>query len=47
MKVKVMICWLLVALPLGWGVTQSVKKALPLFSPGAPSADTPKAGSVR
>lgn len=32
-------CWMLVALPLGWGVYRSVQKSLPLFGlgPGAPS----------
>jgi hypothetical protein len=47
MKTKLILCWLFVALPLGWGVTQSVKKAMPLFSSEAPAADTPTAGSVR
>lgn len=26
-----LIAWLVVILPLGWGVTQTVKKSLPLF----------------
>lgn len=30
-KMKVIVIWLMVALPLGWGVMQSVKKAMPLF----------------
>lgn len=29
---KTLLCWLIVAVPLGWGVTQSVKKAGPLFA---------------
>jgi hypothetical protein len=29
---KWFLSWLLVALPLGWGVMQSIKKAAPLFS---------------
>jgi hypothetical protein len=29
----VAIAWLVVALPLGWGVYQSVVKSLPLFQP--------------
>jgi hypothetical protein len=29
---KLFLSWLLVALPLGWGVMQSIKKATPLFS---------------
>lgn len=28
---KAALIWLLVAAPLAWGVTQSVKKSLPLF----------------
>ena len=28
---KLTLAWLFVVLPLGWGVTQSVKKSLPLF----------------
>ncbi|MCC6881256.1 MAG: hypothetical protein IT576_03800 [Verrucomicrobiales bacterium] len=28
---KVLLAWLLVGLPLAWGLTDSVKKALPLF----------------
>jgi len=47
MKAKLILCWLFVAIPLGWGVTQSVKKAIPLFSREAPAASTPTAGSVR
>ncbi len=31
---KVLACWLIVALPLGWGLYQSVQKAKPLFSGG-------------
>ncbi len=40
---KLLLSWLLVALPLGWGVTQSVKKATPLFTsqPAQPAAATP------
>lgn len=29
---KLVIVWLWVALPLGWGVMKSVKKAMPLFT---------------
>jgi hypothetical protein len=29
---KLFLSWLLVALPLGWGVMQSIKKATPLFT---------------
>lgn len=28
---KLVLAWLFVALPLAWGVMQSVKKSLPLF----------------
>lgn len=38
---KTLLIWLLVILPLGWGVTKSVQKSLPLFSqqqqPAAPA----------
>lgn len=30
-KMKVIVIWLIVVMPLGWGVMQSVKKAMPLF----------------
>lgn len=32
MKPKLIIVWLIVAIPLGWGVAQSLKKSRPLFS---------------
>ena len=32
MKLKLIIVWLLVAIPLGWGVAQSMRKSRPLFS---------------
>jgi hypothetical protein len=31
---KAVLIWLLVIIPLTWGVTQSVKKAMPLFQGG-------------
>lgn len=34
---KAVLIWLLVILPLAWGVTQSVKKSLPLFGVEAPA----------
>ncbi len=34
---KAVLIWLLVILPLAWGVTQSVKKSLPLFGIEAPA----------
>jgi hypothetical protein len=30
--------WVIVTIPLGWGVYQCVVKSLPLFRPSAPSA---------
>ena len=30
--VKLALLWLLVAVPLGWGIAKSVQKSLPLFS---------------
>ncbi len=32
MKLKLIIVWLIVAIPLGWGVAKSLKKSRPLFS---------------
>jgi hypothetical protein len=31
-KLKLIIVWLMVAIPLGWGVAKSLKKSRPLFS---------------
>jgi hypothetical protein len=31
MNLKLIIAWLFVGVPLGWGVVKSVQKALPLF----------------
>ena len=31
MKIKLIIAWLWIAVPLGWGVYQSVMKSMPLF----------------
>ena len=31
MNIKLIIAWLWISIPLGWGVYQSVKKSLPLF----------------
>jgi len=40
---KLVLSWLLVAIPLGWGVTKSVQKSLPLFRTEAkPVATVPK-----
>jgi hypothetical protein len=35
---KLVLAWLFVVLPLAWGVTQSVKKSLPLFGLAAATA---------
>jgi hypothetical protein len=37
---KLLLAWLLVAIPLGWGVTKSVQKSLPLFRGAAKPAVT-------
>ena len=37
---KAVLIWLLVIIPLTWGVTQSVKKVMPLFQSGI-AAGTP------
>lgn len=37
---KLILAWLLVAIPLGWGVTKSIQKSLPLFR-SSPSVSTP------
>ena len=37
---KLLLSWLLVAIPLGWGVTKSVQKSLPLFRAEAKSVAT-------
>jgi hypothetical protein len=33
--------WLVVMIPLGWGVSESVKKALPLFAPASDDVPPP------
>ena len=38
---KLILVWLWVAVPLGWGVMKSVKKATPLFMREGRSATTP------
>jgi hypothetical protein len=39
------IAWMLIAVPLGWGIYQSVQKSMPLFhgqpGPAAPSRPAP------
>jgi hypothetical protein len=42
-KLKVLVYWIIVGLPLGWGLYQSVQKAKPLFSGSlARPAEAPK-----
>ena len=42
-NLKLVLLWLLVAIPLGWGVAKSVQKSLPLFSGvAAPVAPAPR-----
>jgi hypothetical protein len=38
---KLLLIWIIVGIPLAWGVMQSVKKSMPLFSPPA-AATAPK-----
>lgn len=38
---KVFLFWLLVALPLGWGVLKSIEKSLPLLGAEPPAAAKP------
>lgn len=43
-NIRLLIAWIWVAMPLGWGVYQSVNKSLPLFqsAAAAPAAPQPK-----
>ena len=41
---KAVLIWLLVIVPLTWGVTQSVKKAMPLFT-GTVRSESPGNGA--
>ena len=40
MPIYLLIAWLWVGIPLGWGVYQTVKKSLPLFQAAAPASPT-------
>ncbi|HEY1081151.1 MAG TPA: hypothetical protein VGE29_02755 [Prosthecobacter sp.] len=40
---KAVLTWLIVIIPLSWGVTKSVQKSLPLFGIESPSAPAPAA----
>ena len=31
MNIKALACWILVSLPLGWGLYKSIERATPLF----------------
>jgi hypothetical protein len=39
--VKILLAFLVVALPLGWGFYRSVKNSVPLFTGGSPAAQAP------
>jgi hypothetical protein len=41
-RVGVALAWLLIALPLGWGLLHSVRNALPLFNPPPASPAAPR-----
>jgi len=41
-RLQGLLTWLLVVLPLGWGITRSVQKSLPLFQGDKPSASAAK-----
>jgi hypothetical protein len=38
---RLLVAWMLVAIPLGWGVTRSIQKALPLFKTPASLQNQP------
>ena len=38
----IVVSWIIVLIPLGWGVVQSVVKSLPLFSVSAASKTSPR-----
>jgi hypothetical protein len=40
---SVVLAFLVVALPLGWGLYRSIRNSMPLFTSGAPAAPTPAA----
>jgi hypothetical protein len=40
-RIKLLIIWLWIGIPLAWGVYQSVKKSAPLFSDRQPPAAPP------
>jgi hypothetical protein len=43
----VLVAWILVAIPLGWGLWQSVMKSRPLFTGGAAQAPPATDGAGR
>jgi hypothetical protein len=42
-RIKLLIVWLWIGIPLAWGVYQSVKKSAPLFGGGAAAVAQPAA----
>ena len=38
---KLALAWIVVIIPLAWGVSESVKKSLPLFQSTKPAATAP------
>lgn len=40
-RLKLIAAWLVVGVPLAWGLFHSVQKALPLLQGGAPAASIP------
>ena len=43
---RVAVAWLLVGIPLGWGVARSVQKALPLFGAVRPPIQAPATNAI-
>jgi len=43
--ITLVIAWIWISVPLGWGVYQSVQKSMPLFSEPTPPAATIKQAS--
>ena len=41
MNPKILVPWIIIAFPLGWGVYQSILKSLPLFGMVPPAAVAP------
>ena len=45
MNPKAFFYWLVVALPLSWGLYKAIEKSVPLFSAAAPAVVTPAAAT--